>query len=70
MLEHLDADKRIERVLERGGDVAVVHQVDAHAPLEARRADALLGELLLLDGQRQAVDLAAVRARRLVRRSV
>ena len=63
VLEHLDAEERVERVRPRGGDVAVVHEVHAHAPDEAARADALLRERLLLDGQRERVDFAAVRGR-------
>lgn len=58
VLEHLDADERVEGVLELGGDFAVVEEVHADAAREARRVNALLRELLLLDRERQRVDLA------------
>ena len=61
VLEHLDADERVEGALELGGDLAVVEEVHADAAREARRGDALLRELLLLDGERQRVDLAPER---------
>lgn len=61
VLEHLDADERVEGALELGGDLAVVEEVDADAAREARRGDALLREFLLLDGERQRVDLAPER---------
>ena len=59
MFEHLDADERVEGVLPVGGDVAVVHEVHADAPDEASFSDPLLREGLLLDGERECVDLAA-----------
>ena len=61
MFEHLDADERVEGVLPVGGDVAVVHEVHADAPDEAPFPDPLLREGLLLDGERERVDLTAIR---------
>ena len=61
MFEHLDADERVERVLPVVEDVAVVHEVHANAALETSFSDSLLRDCLLLDGERECVDLTAIR---------
>ena len=67
MFEHLDADEHVEGVLPVGGNVAVVHEVHTDASDEALFSDPLLRKCLLLDGERECVDLAAYDAATCVR---
>ena len=61
MFEHLDADVRVEGVLPVGRNVAVVHEVHTDASDEALFSDPLLRECLLSDGERECVELRAIR---------
>lgn len=50
MLQHLDTNEGIERMLKIGWNISVVHEVDADHALEAGSPDPFFCESLLLDG--------------------
>lgn len=57
-LQHFDADEGVKCLLELGGDLAVIHQMDPNAVLETKSLDPFFCKRFLFLGQCEGVDFA------------
>jgi hypothetical protein len=60
VLNHLDANENVELTAEMLRQVAIVHKVNGDLVGETFSSDTLLGQGLLLDGECESIDGAAV----------
>lgn len=60
VFEHFDAHECVEGMFEMGWDVSVVHQMNPDKSFQAGSFNPLFRKGFLLDGKREAVDLATI----------